>query len=58
MMISWRKYVDTLTMMPGRRPKVPSTEIRSYLQPNEVLLARDILNKQIVDTRGIFVLAA
>ena len=53
LMISWRKYVesydeDTITL------KVPSTEIRfSYLQPNEVLLARDILNKQIVDTRGI-----
>ena len=53
MMISWRKYVDTYDE-DVIRLKVPSTEIRfSYLQPNEVLLARDILNKQIVDTRGI-----
>ena len=30
-----------------------TTDIRfSYLQPNEVLIARDLLNKQIVDTRG------
>ncbi|MBF0911760.1 MAG: PRC-barrel domain-containing protein, partial [Atopobiaceae bacterium] len=53
LMISWRKYVDTYNE-DVIKLKVPSTEIRfSYLQPNEVLLARDILNKQIVDTRGI-----
>lgn len=53
LMISWRKYVeafdeDEITL------KVISTDIRfSYLQPDEVLVARDLLNKQIVDTRGM-----
>lgn len=52
-MISWRKYVDTFDEDEVHL-KVPSTDIRfSYLQPDEVLLARDILNKQIVDTRGM-----
>ena len=52
-MISWRKYVESLAD-DGIRLKVPSTEIRfSYLQPDEVLIARDLLNKQIVDTRGM-----
>ena len=52
-MISWRKYVDSYDE--GEiRLKVNSTDIRfSYLQPDEVLIARDILNKQIVDTRGM-----
>lgn len=54
-MISWRKYVDTYNE-DEIRLKVPATEIRfSYLQPDEVLIARDILNKQIVDTRGMSV---
>ena len=49
-MISWRKYVDTYDEKEIHL-KVPATEIRfSYLQPDEVLIARDILNKQIVDT--------
>ena len=53
LMISWRKYVDEfdedeITL------KVVATDIRfSYLQPDEVLIARDLLNKQIVDTRGM-----
>ncbi len=53
LMISWRKYVDDfdedeITL------KVVATDIRfSYLQPDEVLVARDLLNKQIVDTRGM-----
>ncbi|WP_444327917.1 magnesium transporter [Paratractidigestivibacter sp.] len=52
-MISWRKYVDTYDEKEIHL-KVPATEIRfSYLQPDEVLIARDILNKQIVDTRGM-----
>ena len=52
-MISWRKYVDSFG--DGEvHLKVPSTDIRfSYLQPEEVLIARDLLNKQIVDTRGM-----
>lgn len=52
-MISWRKYVDTYDEKEINL-KVPAVEIRfSYLQPDEVLIARDILNKQIVDTRGM-----
>ena len=52
-MISWRKYVDTFDDNEVRLA-VPATDIRfSYLQPNEVLIARDLLNKQIVDTRGM-----
>ena len=53
LMISWRKYVDAYDENQINL-KVSSTDIRfSYLQPDEVLLARDILNKQIVDTRGM-----
>lgn len=53
LMISWRKYVDSYDDHEVRL-KVPAVDIRfSYLQPTEVLLARDILNKQIVDTRGM-----
>ena len=52
-MISWRKYVDHFDDE-GVFLKYPSTDIRfSYLQPDEVLLARDIMNKQIVDTQGM-----
>lgn len=52
-MISWRKYVgefteDEITL------SVEAHNIRfSYLQPNEVLLARDLLDQQIVDTQGL-----
>ena len=52
-MISWRKYVDSFDE-DEIRLKVVATDVRfSYLQPDEVLIARDILNKQIVDTRGM-----
>ncbi|QWT17789.1 CBS domain-containing protein [Collinsella sp. zg1085] len=52
-MISWRKYVDHVSDE-GVYLNCPATDIRfSYLQPDEVLLARDILNKQIVDTQGL-----
>ena len=52
-MISWRKYLDHLDDE-GVYLKCPATDIRfSYLQPDEVLLARDIMNKQIVDTQGL-----
>lgn len=51
-MISWRKYVGSFTEAEVRL-RVIKTDIRfSYLQPNEVLIARDLLDKQIVDTRG------
>ncbi len=52
-MLSWRKYVaeldeDRIAL------NVPAHEIRfSYLQPDEVLLARDLMSKQIVDTQGM-----
>jgi magnesium transporter len=52
-MISWRKYVgdydeDSITL------NTESYNIRfSYLQPKEILLARDLLDQQIVDTQGI-----
>ena len=52
-MISWRKYVDDFDEDEVSL-KVVATDIRfSYLQPDEVLIARDLLNKQIVDTRGM-----
>ena len=52
-MLSWRKYVDTFSDKEVRL-KVIKTDIRfSYLQPDEVLIARDLLDKQIVDTRGM-----
>ena len=52
-MISWRKYVDEFTE-DGIKLSVEAHDIRfSYLQPDEVLLARDLLNRQIVDTQGL-----
>ena len=52
-MISWRKFVDTYDEREVHL-KAIATDLRfSYLQPDEVLLARDILNKQIVDTHGM-----
>lgn len=52
-MLSWRKYVDTFDENEVHL-KVVKTDIRfSYLQPDEVLIARDLLDKQIVDTRGM-----
>lgn len=52
-MISWRKYVERFDD-DGVYLKYPAADIRfSYLQPDEVLLARDIMNKQIVDTQGM-----
>ena len=52
-MLSWRKFVDDVDddrVTLG----VPRNELRfSYLQPDEVLLSHDLLNKQIVDTQGM-----
>ena len=52
-MLSWRKYVATIDderiTLNAERPALRF----SYLQPDEVLLARDLLNKQIVDTQGM-----
>lgn len=52
-MLSWRKFVasvdDERIVLGASWP-----ELRfSYLQPDELLLARDLLNKQIVDTQGM-----
>jgi hypothetical protein len=53
-MISWRKYVDEFDEDAGITLAVPAQDIRfSYLQPDEVLLARDLMNRQIVDTQGL-----
>jgi CBS domain-containing protein/sporulation protein YlmC with PRC-barrel domain len=53
-MISWRKYVDEFDEDDGITLAVPAQDIRfSYLQPDEVLLARDLMNRQIVDTQGL-----
>lgn len=52
-MLSWRKFVE---IFDGEavRLNVTAAEIRfSYLQPDELLLSRDLLNKQIVDTQGM-----
>ncbi len=52
-MLSWRKYVAEFD---GEKIdlNVPAAGIRfSYLQPDEVLLARDLMSKQIVDTQGM-----
>jgi magnesium transporter len=52
-MLSWRKFVDSFDD-DGARLTVAAPDLRfSYLQPDEVLLARDLLNKQIVDTQGM-----
>ncbi|WP_283170187.1 magnesium transporter [Curtanaerobium respiraculi] len=52
-MISWRKYVGEYDGE-SVRLAVPATGIRfSYLQPQEVLLARDLMDRQIVDTQGM-----
>ncbi len=52
-MISWRKYVKAFDE-DGIVLQVESHDIRfSYLQPDEVLLARDLMNRQIVDTQGM-----
>ena len=52
-MLSWRKYVERLDD-DRIALNCPGKDIRfSYLQPDEVLLHRDLLNKQIVDTQGM-----
>jgi Mg2+ transporter MgtE len=51
-MLSWRKYVESIDE-DRVVLNVTAKDIRfSYLQPDEVLLERDLLNKQIVDTQG------
>jgi len=51
-MLSWRKWVEEFDD-DHIKLNAAAADIRfSYLQPDEVLLARDLLNKQIVDTQG------
>ena len=53
-MLSWRKFVDKFSDDDGITLKVTQPELRfSYLQPSEVLLVRDLKDKQIVDTQGL-----
>ena len=52
-MLSWRKYVENFDSERVAL-NVAGADLRfSYLQPDEVLLHRDLLNKQIVDTQGM-----
>jgi len=52
-MLSWRKYVESIDEQ-RIVLNAPRAELRfSYLQPDEVLLHRDLLNQQIVDTQGM-----
>ncbi|MHB1340596.1 MAG: magnesium transporter [Coriobacteriia bacterium] len=52
-MLSWRKYVaeidDEQVTLNANRDALRF----SYLQPDEILLSRDLLNQQIVDTQGM-----
>ena len=52
-MLSWRKYVDTYNEHEVRLNVIKTDTRFSYLQPDEILMSRDLLNKQIVDTRGV-----
>ncbi len=52
-MLSWRKFVASLDTERITLAAERDALRFSYLQPDEVLLARDLLNKQIVDTQGM-----
>lgn len=52
-MLSWRKFVASLDLERVELNAEREALRFSYLQPDEVLLARDLLNKQIVDTQGM-----
>src|SRR5574340_474019 len=52
-MLSWRKFVDEISEDRITLNAERAALRFSYLQPDEVLLARDLLNKQIVDTQGM-----
>ena len=52
-MISWRQWREALDHA-GLALSVAADDIRfSYLQPDGVLLARDLMDRQIVDTQGL-----
>jgi len=53
LMISWRKYVEDFDG-DEIHLNVNAQDVRfSYLQPDEILLSRDLMSKQIVDTQGL-----
>jgi Mg2+ transporter MgtE len=52
-MLSWRKFVTSLDEERIELNADRAALRFSYLQSDEVLLARDLLNKQIVDTQGM-----
>ncbi|MCX8007335.1 MAG: magnesium transporter [Coriobacteriia bacterium] len=52
-MLSWRKYVASIDDEKVVLNATKDALRFSYLQPDEILLARDLLNKQIVDTQGM-----
>jgi magnesium transporter len=52
-MLSWRKYVADFDNERAELNAARADLRFSYLQPDEVLLHRDLLNKQIVDTQGM-----
>ncbi len=52
-MLSWRKYVESIDDEKVVLNATKDALRFSYLQPDEILLARDLLNKQIVDTQGM-----
>lgn len=52
-MLSWRKYVAEFGQYEIRLNNNKEDLRFSYLQPAELLLQRDLLDKQIVDTQGM-----
>ncbi len=52
-MLSWRKYVEAIDDEQIVLNVTRDVLRFSYLQPDEILLARDLLNQQIVDTQGM-----
>lgn len=52
-MLSWRKFVAEFDVEHISLNAAQADLRFSYLQPDEVLLARDLMNKQIVDTQGM-----
>lgn len=52
-MLSWRKYVADFDNERAELNAARADLRFSYLQSDEVLLHRDLLNKQIVDTQGM-----
>ncbi|MGB4593931.1 MAG: CBS domain-containing protein [Coriobacteriia bacterium] len=52
-MLSWRKYVAEIDDEQVTLNATRDALRFSYLQPDEILLNRDLLNQQIVDTQGM-----